>query len=153
MSVSTRRAALGAILAAPMASVPVAAALSTLSGDEARFLALAPRIVPMLDRFDRIWAAAHEFYEAWDAAQKKLNTDKWTEKSEHLPEWHAYVAARAPSDEIDEAFAELYQPFEDVRFVSFEAIMLRFRIGMSFDHLSDDASDDMEALWRARGCA
>lgn len=151
MTASTRRAALGAILAAPLASVPAMAASNTVSGDEARFLALAPRIVSMLDEMDRVWAIARPLYEKWNAAREALYGRSWRDH-EDLPEWHDYVSARQPADDLDEALDDLYAPFMNVRFVSFDAILLRHRIGMTLEHFDDDAKDDMTALWEARRC-
>ncbi|MCJ2053929.1 hypothetical protein [Methylobacterium sp. J-070] len=157
MTVSTRRAALGAILAAPLASVPAVALTATvrsdLPDDEARFLALAPRMIALLNEYDRLWLLKDEPYAAWEKARLKVHGRKWKHQSENLPEWHAYIAARRPADAIDSVLEELYEPFAHVRFVSFEAIMLRHRYGMTFSWAEDDALDDMTALWRARACA
>ena len=54
MTASTRRAALGAILAVPLASVPAVAALPRLPDHEARFLAIGPQLVSLLDEYDRL---------------------------------------------------------------------------------------------------
>ncbi|MGX9982942.1 hypothetical protein [Methylobacterium fujisawaense] len=151
MTASTRRAALGAILAAPLASAPAIASTSALSDDEVRFVALGPQIVPMLDEYDRIWEAKAPFYEAWSKASEKIRGP--SNGSEEIPEWHAYVESRRPADEIDNSLDEMLMPFEGIRFVSFEAIMLRHRIAMTFDYRADDVEADVRAYWEARACA
>jgi hypothetical protein len=153
MKASTRRATLGAILAAPLASVPVVAEISYVSDHEARFLALAPRIVSLCDEHDRIWPGCKELYAAWEVARVKMWGQTWHVQTERLPEWHAYIEARKPADEIDRIMEDRYEPFHDVRFVSFDAIKLRHRWGMTFDWICDDVSDDLDALWGARPCA
>ena len=146
---STRRAALGAILAVPLASMPVVAAPDSLSDDEVRFLALAPRLVPLLIEYDRVWAASKPYYEAYrKAADAAYNCGK--HDATDLPEWHAYGESRERADEIDAIAEELYQPFWNVRFVSFEAILLRHRFAMAFDWAEEGAREDLTALWQER---
>lgn len=151
---STRRAALGAILVAPLASVPAVALTanirSVLPDDEARFLALAPRMIALLNEYDRLRLLWKEPYAAWEKARGR---GRWKPEHESLPEWSTYLELRQPADEIDGILEALYEPFAQVRFISFEAIMLRHRYGMTFSWAEDDALDDMTALWRARACS
>lgn len=153
MAASTRRAALGAILAAPLASMPAVAATSTVSGDEARFLALAPRLIALLDEYDRLWLLKDEPYATWEAAREKRFGQSYRRETEETPEYHAYIEARRPADELDAILEELYEPFQDIRLVTIEAIMLRHRYGMTFETFRDDVLEDLDAIWRARACA
>jgi type IV secretory pathway TrbF-like protein len=145
---TSRRAALGAILAAPLASVPAVSA-ATLSEPEARFLALAPKLLALCELHDRVWPLSREPYEQWCREIDRSNRP-WREGDDDLPSYHAYCAARAPADRADEEAFELCKPFEDVRFTSFEAILLRHRVNMTFDWLSDEAADDLTAIWQLR---
>lgn len=152
MTASTRRAALGAILAAPLASLPVMAAASAVTAVEARFLALAPRVVPLLDEYDRLWEASRPFYEAY----RQVADVRWRagmQDTHDGPEWRAYEESRRRADEIDDILLGLYEPFRDERFVGFEAILLRHRFAMTFDWADDGAMGDLTALWEARRCA
>jgi hypothetical protein len=72
MIASTRRATLGAILAAPLASVPAVAnvshAVETLPEREAEFLGLAPSILPLARAFNAASLEVHRLYEAANEA-------------------------------------------------------------------------------------
>lgn len=152
MSASTRRAALGAIFAAPLASVPAVASTFALSNDEVRFVALGPQIVPMLDEYDRIWEAKAPFFAAWEKIADKFRGEDY-DKGQETAEWRAYVESRSPADEIDNLLEGILAPFEGVRFVSAEAIMLRHRIALTFDYREDDVAADVRAYWEGRTCA
>lgn len=147
MSASTRRAALRAILAAPLASVPAVAAAFALPDDEACFLAIGPRLVRLLDEHDRLWPAAHERYEAWNRARDRFPIPHWP-AAEALPEWHAYLAARRPSDAVNDAIEALYEPFAEMVLTTLPAILLRVRYALTFDAFAEDAMDDLRELWR-----
>ncbi|MCJ2070896.1 hypothetical protein MKK75_19230 [Methylobacterium sp. J-030] len=70
MTASTRRAALGALLAAPLASVPAVAAVSPLGGGlpdhEVQFLALIPQLRKLVLPIERAKAFAKALYEDGD---------------------------------------------------------------------------------------
>lgn len=149
MTASTRRAALGAILAAPLASLP---AIAALGSDETRFLASASRIVAMLNEYDRLWAASRPFYEAWLKAAEHLIGDRYLER-DTIPEWGTYCESRRAADEIDAELYDLHESFEGVQFQSADAIMLRHRIALTFDWAEQDAGDNVKAYWEARQCA
>lgn len=155
MTASTRRAALGAILAAPPASVPagatVSAPASNLAEHEAELLALAPRLIPLLDEFDRLWSQVAPFYEAWERASKRLRPRDW-QAMEQLPEWAAYIEARRPADELDHQIEALYEPYMNVSVNILAGIMLKHRYGVSIDAFRDDALTEPDRLWRARAC-
>lgn len=145
---TSRRAALGAILSAPLASVPVFAAASH-NDLEAQFLAQFGRLVPMCDEYDRIWSLSREPYEQW-CQDRKATGKPWADEHEELPSYHSYCAARQPADDIDSLMVELYQPFDGVRFTSLDAILLRVRLGMTFEWLEHEVLDDLTALWHAK---
>ncbi|WP_419829867.1 hypothetical protein [Methylobacterium sp.] len=156
MSASTRRAAIGAILAAPLASVPVVALTANIPSDlsdlEARFIALAPRLVPLLDEYDRLRLLWNEPYAAWEKA-RETGKRHWKPSDEKLPEYQTYLKVREPADEIDRICEQMYDPYHDLRLVSFEAIKLRHRFGMTFDWARDDLLDDLDAIWGREACA
>ena len=150
MSASTRRAALGAILVAPLASVPAVSA--ALPAEETRFIALAPRMVPMMDEYDRLRLLWSEPFAAYEKARKRTG-NPWERHDENLPEWQTYVKVREPADELDRILEEMYAPYRDMRLVSFEAIKLRHRFGMTFDWARDDLLEDLDAIWGRKPCA
>ena len=131
--------------------MPAVASAFALSSDEVRFLALGPQIVPMLDEYDRLWEAKTPFYEAWEKASEKIRGP--SNGCEEIPEWHAYVESRRVADDIDNYLDGLLVPFDGVRFVSVEAIMLRHRIALTFEYRADDVEADVRAYWEARTCA
>lgn len=150
MSASTRRAALGAILVAPFTGGAVMALPSgsgSLPDDEARFLAIGPQLVRLLDEYDRLWEPSHAAYEAWQAAGKHLPFPRWP-AMEALPEWKVYCAVRQPADDLNEVLKALYEPFEDLLLTSLPAVLLRCRYAATFDTYQDEALADIARLWR-----
>ena len=153
MTASTRRASLGAILAAPITGEAVMALPSdpgNLPDQEAQFLALAPCMVALLDEYDRLGALSHEPYAVYEQAR---GGGFYKAEHEKLPEWFAYIEARRPADEIDAILEEMYETYRDLRLVSFEAIKLRHRYGMTFDWARDDLLEDLDAIWGRKPCA
>ncbi|MGU3422314.1 hypothetical protein [Methylobacterium sp. D54C] len=153
---STRRAALGAILAAPLASVPSVAAEAILPDHEARFLAIAPQLVAMLDEYDRLASHYKAAYEAWSQARRDFVIPQWPE-AEKLPEWRAYIVAREPADALFVRIEELYDPTEESdaqAFTTLPAIMARLRYALTFEEWTDEAMADVrEYLRRHPLCA
>lgn len=150
MSASTRRAALGAILAAPFTGGAVMALPSgsePLPDDEARFLAIGPQLVKLLDEYDRLWEPSHAAYEAWQAAGRHLPIPRWP-AMEALPEWKVYCDVRQPADELNEVLKALYEPFEDTHLTSLPAVLLRCRYAATFDTYQEEALADIARLWR-----
>lgn len=148
MMPSTRRAALGALLSLPAASLPALAAPTAISADEARLLAIGPQLVRLLDEYDRRWAPVDASYKAWEAACDRLRaTARWKER-EDIPEWKAYLAIRQPADEIGDVAEELYEPFQDTPLVTLPAVLLRYRYAMTFEAFRDDALADLDRMWR-----
>jgi hypothetical protein len=157
MTASTRRAALGAILAAPLTGGTVMAlpsASTSLSDHEARFLALAPTLLPKLTEFDRLWEESSRLYDEARQAHPRpdpeifdLAAQEGAPKSIKVtPEWQAYLASREPTDELDSQLDAVLLPFMDEPMVSFPAILLKCRIGMSLRQYQDDAVGDLERL-------
>lgn len=146
MTASTRRAALGAILAAPLASVPAVAALAPLPDHEARLIANGPELVRLLDEYDRLWGPVHAYYEAWERASERFPVPRW-QSAEKLPEWGAYLAARAPADDVNDRIEALYSPDTRQRMTTLPAILLRLRYALTFENAVDDALDDLREVW------
>jgi hypothetical protein len=146
---TSRRAALGAILAAPLTSVPAVAALGS---DETRFLASASSVVARLDEYDRLWAESQPFHEAWFKAAEHLIGERYLER-DTIPEWGIYCESRRVADEIDAELYDLHESYSGVRFQSLDAIMLRHRFALTFEWAEQDAADDVKAYWEARTCA
>ncbi|KAA0122248.1 hypothetical protein CIW48_19860 [Methylobacterium sp. P1-11] len=144
---TSRRAALGAILAAPLASVPVIAAQSVLPDHEARLLAIGPQLVALLDEYDRLKPQWVEAYEAWSKARQHFAIPQWPE-AEKLPEWQAYCLARVPADAVNDRIEELYSPCDAEPCNTLPAIMLRFRYAMTFEEWIDEAMADLREYMR-----
>lgn len=147
---TSRRAALGAILAAPLASKPVAAI--TCSEVESRWLALAPKLLALCEVHDRTWPLSREPYEKW-CWERERSGRPWSDQDEKMPSYRAYCKARAPADEADDQAMAACKPFEGVRFKTLDAILLRHRVTMTFDWLADEAADDLTALWQEKTAA
>ncbi|MGE8126844.1 hypothetical protein ACQKQD_07690 [Methylobacterium sp. NPDC080182] len=146
MTASTRRAALGAILAAPLASVPALAATQNLPEAEARFIAIGPQLVPLLDEFDRLWAIAKAAHADWWKAGEHLPRPRWP-AMESLPEWKIYSDLVEPAEKVGDAAWALYDPFDGLHLTSLQAVLLRCRWAASFD-LEEEAMADIKRLWR-----
>ena len=150
MTASTRRAALGAILAAPLTGGAVMALPSgsaSLPDDEARFLVIGPQLVKLLDEYDRLWEPSHAAYEAWQAAGRHLPIPRWP-AMEALPEWKVYCDVRQPADDLNEVLKALYEPFEDLHLTSLPAVLLRCRYAATFETYQEEALADIARLWR-----
>ncbi|WP_232631388.1 hypothetical protein [Methylobacterium sp. Leaf118] len=146
-SLSRRRLVTG-LAAAPLVGLPISTRAASLSTVEADFLALAPKLVPMLDEYDRLMEAAGLLYEA---AMKVMPAHPWS-RMEASPGWQAYLEARRPADALDDRIEALVEPFFDAPFGSLDAILLRHRYGMSFEAWEDHALRDLGRLW-GRPCA
>lgn len=146
MAASTRRAALGAILSAPLASLPAVAVLKTVPEGEVRFLAIGPQLVKLLDEYDRRRALALEAHAIWWKAGEHLPVPKWP-AMESLPEWKVYSFLADYAEEIGEPARALYAPFDGMQLTSLKAVLLRCRCASSFD-LEDEAMADIRRLWR-----
>ena len=146
MTATTRRTALGALLALPAASMPVVAA-STVSPEERALLAIGPQLVKLLDEYDLLWSRCEAPYAAWEQARDSLLPSQRGEYDE-MPEWAAYMEARRPADELDTEIVRLYEPFLAVPLTTLPAILLRHRYGMTFQACRDDALADLDRRWR-----
>ncbi|MDP4006924.1 hypothetical protein [Methylobacterium sp. NEAU K] len=159
---STRRAALGAILAAPLASVPAVAAVPhDLPEHQVRFLALAPTLLPVLTEYDRLWAEATRLYGIAEAAHPRpepriFSFDALTEADRNIvitPVWRVYLTTRRPADDLDNRLEAIVSPFMDEPMLSLPAILLKHRIGITLGHYEDDAMGDIGRLTKEVLCA
>jgi hypothetical protein len=159
MAASTRRAALGAILAAPLTGGAVMALPSApvkLRDHEAQFLVLVPTLLPKLVEYDRLWAEATRLYSVAEQAHphpdpRVFNLEALKEADRKLvatPEWVAYLVARRPADDPDADIDETVAPFMDLPMVS----LLKHRIGMTLGQYEDDARDDIDRLAKEALC-
>lgn len=160
MTTSTRRAALGAILAGPLAGIAVAASpskggqLGHLPDMEAQFLSLAPMMLPKLAEFDRLWAEAGRLYRVAESSCPRPDPEFFNCIAEQAadrrmiaaPAWRAYMLAREPVDELDNLLDEIVSPFMNLPMTSFPAILLKYRIGMTLGQYEDDAISDIGRL-------
>ena len=164
MTASTRRAALGAILAAPLTGGVVMALPSdstSLPDYEARFLALAPTLLPKLTELDRVCAEATRLYSVAEAAHphpdpRIFDLESLKEAHERVvltPEWQAYLTARVPADALDNQLDGTVSPFMELPMVSLPAILLKHRIGMTLGQYEDDAQSDISRLAQEVLCA
>lgn len=150
---TSRRAALGAILAAPLASVPAVAAPAALPDYEVRLIALGPQLIALCDELDRLWPASHETYAAWSKASQKFPTPCW-EKAELLPEWQDYLDTREPLDAVDDQIDQLVGSFIREPMQSLPGITLRLRYAASYEGEEAGALADLcEYLRRHPPCA
>ena len=89
----------------------------------------------------------HPYYEVWDKASEHLPIPRWP-RAEKLPEWAAYLDARAPADVVNDRIEALYDPNDDEEpMTTLPAIMLRLRYAMTFDAFVDDVLDELREHW------
>ena len=159
MTASTRRAALGAILAAPLASAPAVALTGNASSDvpdhEARFLALVPRLralVPPLERAKAYMstlyalgdrqAGDHPGWGDWKVASAWADRATAARKRNGYSE--AWDAVNRHSAKIDELVSE----FMDQRMTTLSAIAWKARLADALDCWEDEAGSDLAAWAR-----
>ena len=161
---STRRAALGAILAAPLTGGAVMALPSgtgKLPDHEAQFLALAPTLLPKLAEYDQLWAEATRLYSVAESVHPRpdpriFDLDIQSEADRRIvltPEWRAYLTARVPADALDNQIEAIVTRFMDLPMASLPAILLKHRIGMTLGQYEDDARRDIGRLAKEVLCA
>lgn len=143
---ASRRGLLLGLAALPLMGGVAASSTPAVSPEEAQLLALGPRLIRLLDEYDRLRGPVSAAYKAWERAGDHLPIPRW-EALKDLPEWHAYLATRVPSDEVGDVLEALYEPFIDVPLTMLPAIMLRHRYGMSFEAFREDALVDLDRLW------
>ena len=135
---------------AAIASVPVAIAPPPAdTNPDAALLALAPILIPMLDEYDRRWAALRLPYAVLEQRREverrstpqdqQLSSNRW-------PEWHTYLSVRAPADSLDDAITSLVQTHMDAPARTLEGLLLKCRIGQSLSQFADDAAVDLDRL-------
>lgn len=149
---ASRRALLGGFAALPALAVPAIAATNA----EAKFLALAPRLIPLLVEHDRIWATVSPLYDAFDkvrdAFHNRFGFEAWRH-AEKTPEWFAYKEARRPADELCAIIERMTERFNNEPFVTLPGLILRHRLAKTLSHLQDDVLGDLDRLVEAQGWA
>ncbi|MCJ2120648.1 hypothetical protein MKK65_29520 [Methylobacterium sp. J-001] len=132
-----------------------------LSDREAQFVALTPSLLVKLVEFDRLWAESSRLYDEARQAHPRPDPEIFGSAAQKgaaeaigtTPEWQAYLASREPTDELDSQLDAVLLPFMDEPMVSFPAILLKCRIGMSLRQYQDDAVGDLERLAKEVLCA
>jgi len=164
MTASTRRAALGAILAAPLASVSVAATAphsgAPLPEREAKFLALAPRILPLARTLNAAGLEAHRRYEAAEEAAGPfpgLDSDRahraWIERSHAVRDINGYHEAWAAMNAADVALTPLVDGFDEVEMTTMSAILLKAMLIDLGDWWRESVIADLQRYAEAQLCA
>lgn len=121
MTASTRRVALGAILAAPLASAPACAASATASAVELRFISLAAAALPDMQEQRRLWAIARNLY---DEACRQFPCGSSAQR-EASPIWQQYNEYWQQSSAIIERLFEQFEPYMYVRMTTERGILLK----------------------------
>ena len=158
---STRRAALGAILSAPLASVPAIAAQPSLPDYEAQFLALLPQLRKLLPPFERAKAYMATLYE--DGDRQAGEHPGWGDRKVAIAWVDRAIAARKRNgyseawDSVNRHSAkidELVSEFMDQRMTTLPAIAWKARIADALDCWEEEAGSDLTAWAREDGaCA
>ena len=68
-------------------------------------------------------------------------------------EWQAYIAAREPTDELNDRLDAIVSPFMDEPMVTLPATLLKFRIGKSLRQYEDGALAGLSRLSAEVLCA
>jgi hypothetical protein len=144
---ASRRGFLSGLAVLPSLTVVATAAASP----DAPLLDLAPRLVPLLDRYDRLWAAQGGTYEAGIAEVQRATRRgaSWGEAQSASPLWRKYMSARAPADRIGDIIDPLIEPLWDHRAVTVPGLLLKARIAATFDSWEGDVFDDVRAMVKA----
>jgi hypothetical protein len=132
-----------------------------LSRLEAEFLALASTLHLMLVEFDQLSTESCRFYEIARKAHRCrdpqiFDLDAHVEANKRIKaasEWQAYIAAREPTDEMDDRLDAIVSPFMDEPMVTLPAILLKFRIGKSLRQYEDGALAGLSRLSAEVLCA
>lgn len=135
---------------------------SVLKAPDAALLALAPKLLPMLDALDTAWAAAHASYEAsqgafgecpdWEVVGMAA-VDDWRKRWENSPEFRAYRKVRRPADKLDTAIAKMVAKHMDVPAQTLDGLLLKQRIARSLKHYGEEPAvvvGDLDKLLTAR---
>lgn len=113
--------------------------------------AIGEQIVPMLDRFDELWAKRVGPYEAAQAEAEALGLEAGvSQEAQNLPLWQAYIKARRPADALSEEIDRLVLSRMDTPSATLEDLIIKARVAASFEQYIDDAKDDVIRLMKAR---
>lgn len=147
MMASTRRAALGAILTAPLAPMPACAAQALASDKEKQFISLAVAALPEIQEQRRIWAMARDLYDE-ACRQFPCASDGQREAS---PVWQQYNEYWRQSSDIIERLFAAFEPFMSVQMKTERGILLKI-YSMTCIYEDDEVCwTDLEAF--AKGLA
>ena len=156
MSASTRRAALGAILAAPLASVPVAATVSprgdNLPEHEVRFLALIPQLRVLAPPLERAKVFVHALYEDGDRRagehptwERPQAARAWVERAKAIRDRNGYSEAWEAWNNHAMKLENLVAEFMVLRMTTLPAIAWKARIADLLDSWEEQAGSDLSA--------
>lgn len=157
---STRRAALGAILAVPFVPVPAIAA-PDLSKQEREFIALVPwlqAVVPAAEEAGRkmsfLWNAAVEEAGPWRHDATGLEQLQRRERLEEAKVRNGYHAAWRRMVDLQEPISDSVRTLMGYPMTTPTAVAWKARLSILLDCWQEEALDDMAALvGRARTCA
>ncbi|MCJ2056602.1 hypothetical protein MKL09_08545 [Methylobacterium sp. J-048] len=158
---STRRAALGALLALPAASLPALAAThGELPEREAQFLALAPRILPLVEALKSTWQEAHRLY---TAAEDEAGTfpgyddekmrRAWVHRAKAARDANGYSDAWGVFNATDVALTQVVNGFDEVEMTTLPAILLKAMLVDLGDWWKDSVVADLQRYAEAQLCA
>lgn len=155
MSAATRRAALGAILAAPLASVPAQAVTRSLPDHEARFLALIPQLRKILPPLERAKAYMRELYDLGDDAAggypnggSPSDRKAWADRAHAARRDNGYPEAWDAVNLYSAKIDPLVGEFMDQRMTTLPAIAWKARLAEALDCWEEEAGSDLAAWAR-----
>ncbi|GJE77257.1 hypothetical protein [Methylorubrum suomiense] len=160
MSRTTRRIALGAILAVPFAPVPAMAA-PNLSKQEREFIALVPWLQSVVPEAEEAAQLKHTLYEAaMEKAGRWRHDETTTEhharlrRVERAQRENGYNQAWERMTALEEPIGDATRELMGYPMTTPTAIAWKARLAILFDCWHEEALDDMAALvGRARQCA
>ncbi|MCJ2042946.1 hypothetical protein MKK55_28950 [Methylobacterium sp. J-059] len=133
-----RRAMLAGSVAAAL-PLPALAATVQVGDREAAFLALAPKLLPLIRRVGPAQAEAHRLYSAGDAAagdypgwtrEDTSAVDAWSEKAKATRDANGYSEAWTSANHLCIALARLADPYINEPMQTLPGIMLKAALSM-----------------------
>ncbi|MCJ2042907.1 hypothetical protein MKK55_28755 [Methylobacterium sp. J-059] len=149
-----RRAMLAGSVAAAL-PLPALAATVRASAREAEFLALAPKLLPLIRRVGPAQDEAHRLYSAGDAAagdypgwtrEDTSAADAWSEKAKATRDANGYDEAWASANTLSIALARLADPYVNEPMQTLPGIMLKVALADLSEWWGESALTDVSRL-------
>lgn len=126
---------------------------------DADFLALAPKLLPMLDAFDRHWSQSKMMFAKVDAIFGENYTgsslegaSKWAAQRGQSPEYQRYLEARQLAGDLEQAIEAMVDPFMGLPALTLDGLLLKRRVAQTLTQYSGDDSicQDLDGLLASR---